>query len=451
MPDAIRRSWGRPLRAAVIATGAALACAVPAAAAVTSYPPNAGTFDAGDQGWFASGESCTGGILCSVDASHAASGGNPGGALATRFDFTLALFGLFSGGATWSSPSFAIPVDADVTGASLAFDVALETSLTTLAIDSEVDVELEDLTTPGAELVGSALLDQDDDAFATFGGSVPAGELVPGHSYRLVVTTTTGSDPAGLALVGSATTRVDNVALAVTSADPPPPPPPPPADRGGGGGGGSGGSGGGSGGSGGGGTPGGGSGGTGGGAGSGSGSGAGSGGQAPAPTGGAPGAPAATTAEAGPLTPAAFRQLVRSLRLGAQTGPLAGGSLVPRSRCTIVGTSGRDRLVGTRGIDVICGLGGDDVIVGGGGTDVIDGGSGRDRLRGGAGGDVLLGLAGADRLEGGAGRDVLAGGAGRDRLLGGAAVDRLLGGAGRDVARGGLRIDTATGVERRLR
>lgn len=41
-------------------------------------------------------------------------------------------------------------------------------------------------------------------------------------------------------------------------------------------------------------------------------------------------------------------------------------------RCTIVGTSGDDKLAGTPGKDVICGLGGNDKINGGGGNDIVD-------------------------------------------------------------------------------
>lgn len=59
--------------------------------------------------------------------------------------------------------------------------------------------------------------------------------------------------------------------------------------------------------------------------------------------------------------------------------------------CTIVGTSGPDRLVGTPGRDVICGLAGNDTLIGRGGRDVLRGDGGRDRLVGGAGADDLRG------------------------------------------------------------
>jgi Ca2+-binding RTX toxin-like protein len=81
-------------------------------------------------------------------------------------------------------------------------------------------------------------------------------------------------------------------------------------------------------------------------------------------------------------------------------------------RCTIVGTSGKDRLVGSARRDVICGRGGADTIVAGGGDDVIDGGAGGDTITGGSGRDVARGAGGNDDLVGGSGRDSLDGGAG---------------------------------------
>lgn len=82
--------------------------------------------------------------------------------------------------------------------------------------------------------------------------------------------------------------------------------------------------------------------------------------------------------------------------------------------CTIIGTSGNDRLVGTAQRDVICGLRGDDVLVGFGGADVLRGGRGNDSLFGSRGRDVLRGGRGHDLLIGGGGVDSLDGGAGTD-------------------------------------
>ena len=133
--------------------------------------------------------------------------------------------------------------------------------------------------------------------------------------------------------------------------------------------------------------------------------------------------------------------------------------------CTVMGSSGSDRLRGTPGDDVICGLGGNDTIFWSAGSDVLDGGAGRDAvsfaaaparavayvsshalvagertslsgLEGVVGtrfGDVIRGSAGANRLYGGRGNDDLGGGKGRDVLYGGRGSDVLRGGPGRDA------------------
>jgi hypothetical protein len=86
------------------------------------------------------------------------------------------------------------------------------------------------------------------------------------------------------------------------------------------------------------------------------------------------------------------------------------------SDCTIVGTSGEDKLNGTAGEDVICGLEGNDTINSSGGDDL---------LRGGPGNDTLVDLEGKDRLHGGAGSDGLDSRDGHklDRVNGGDGVD----------------------------
>lgn len=143
------------------------------------------------------------------------------------------------------------------------------------------------------------------------------------------------------------------------------------------------------------------------------------------------------------------------LLAGSFTAPsFAAPTAASGERCTIVGTSGPDRLVGTSGRDVICGLGGDDVIDGRGGNDIIDGGKGNDRLRGGSGKDRVIGGpgrdkiwggTGADRLVGGTGRDTIRGGSGNDVVVGNDGDDNLFGGTGNDVITGGAGNDDLDG------
>jgi Ca2+-binding RTX toxin-like protein len=162
----------------------------------------------------------------------------------------------------------------------------------------------------------------------------------------------------------------------------------------------------------------------------------------------APGASgsAGVTFPGSPTSTSSFSKLASSLSLYAEVGHGPGGSLVPLSKCTIVGTPGNDRINGSRGNDVICGLGGNDVIKGGGGRDIIDGANGNDRLSGGASGDLLLGLRGRDRLDGGTGNDRMGAGAGNDRAGGRSGNDRIVGASGADRLGGDSGNDRIYGV-----
>ncbi len=78
---------------------------------------------------------------------------------------------------------------------------------------------------------------------------------------------------------------------------------------------------------------------------------------------------------------------VYKVTLAPPPGTAAGGgrSVCKRSRATIVGTQGDDRLRGASGRDVIMGRGGGDVIKGRGGKDQICSGGGNDTVRSGGG------------------------------------------------------------------
>jgi Ca2+-binding RTX toxin-like protein len=370
MQDSIKRRRRGLTGVALVATMTALATGGSAQAAVKVYPGGGATFDADAEGWTVANEVCSklGGVsvTCSADGSFKATGGDPGGALATDVTVTANVLGLFGGGATWTSPSFSIPEGADVTDATLSYAASLVPGgLLNLDPETTIAPKLVDVTEPGSATLQSATLDSTDTGFSSVTVPVPAEELIGGHTYRLAFDTDTGNGSGVLSLLGTASTLLDNVGLSVTT--------------------------------------------------SGGGTGGGGGGGGTGGTGGTGGGGGTTTTRRSSLSSRALLALLRTLDLRALTGSYAGGSLVPPSRCTILGTPGPDRLVGTRGNDVICGRGGRDVIRGGGGRDLIDGGAGNDQLRGGPGRDVLLGLAGRDRLRGGAGRDLLAGGAGRDR------------------------------------
>jgi Ca2+-binding RTX toxin-like protein len=146
-----------------------------------------------------------------------------------------------------------------------------------------------------------------------------------------------------------------------------------------------------------------------------------------------------------PVSKEEIQDLTQEIGKNSQTGTGRGGSVVPRSECTIAGTPDDDRIAGTRGNDVICGFGGNDVIDGGGGSDLIDAADGNDRVGGGSSKDVLLGLRGNDRLKGNGGGDSASGGAGDDRVRGSSGDDLVSGGSGDDYLTGGKDIDIIRG------
>jgi hypothetical protein len=395
-----------------VAAGAAFATS--AHGATTTYPGGGSAFDGGTaEGWVASGETCSllsGTITCTTTAAHQTTGGDPDGAIATNVEVLLNVLGVFQGSALWTSPTFAVPAGAPVTGATLQIDEELVGGgLLSLSPTSSVTVTLADLTTPETTDLVTTPLDTTVVGFQTVDAAVPAGKVVAGHSYELRIGTTMTNTGTSIGLLGTASTLLDNVRLAVTTQDPvtggPDPGP---------------------------GTPG-----------------------APGAPG-SPGSPGAPGADPPTLSPGA-RELRRSyssaqiatimsgLSINADAGTGPGGSLVPLATCTIVGTPGADRILGTKGNDVICGLGGNDTIEGAGGRDVIDGANGNDRISGGAGADLLLGLRGNDRDNGGSGNDRLGGGLGRDRLAGGAGRDRVSARGGNDRLDGGRGRDRLAG------
>lgn len=416
-------SGRRRLPKRIVAAGmavSALALAASAQGAAETLPSGGSTFDVDAQGWTATGETCSlgGGVslLCDANAAYDATGGNPGGALDTQVTITLNALGVISGSAVWTSPAFTAPAGS---GAVLRYDRAFEPGgLVNLGPTSTIAASLVDVAAGTSTALGSDSLTGATASYATREQAVDAGALVPGRSYRLRFTVTTASGVAALNVAGDAHTRIDNVGLAVGDA-----------------------------------------------AGAGGGNGA----------GGTGGDGRDGTVVRPPLSAGAIDGLIDRLNVGAETGRGSGGSVIPLSACTIVGTPGKDRITGTRGNDVICGLGGNDTISGGGGRDAIDGANGNDRLNGGAGADALIGVrgndretagTGNDRAGGGAGKDVVSGGAGKDRITGGSAADRITGGAaadrlggdsggdrivggkGRDVLRGGGGNDLLGGRDR---
>jgi len=76
---------------------------------------------------------------------------------------------------------------------------------------------------------------------------------------------------------------------------------------------------------------------------------------------------------------------------GAASEPIAlAGKPGPKSKCTVKGTAGADKLRGRPGRDVICARGGNDRVVALGGPDQLLGGPGNDELHGDAATTISL-------------------------------------------------------------
>jgi Ca2+-binding RTX toxin-like protein len=392
-----RRSAAGGLGLAGFACVMALALAGQAGAATTTYPAGGSSFSGGSEGWEGSGESCSllSGItlLCATTNAYDGAVGDPAGSLTTRVDVTLNVLSLFQGTGTWQSPVFTPATDGPVTDVSFSFDRRVDSGgLLNLQPSSNVVVTLWDETAASATPVATETLTNDNAEFSTRTVALPAAAIAAGHSYRLRIATTTSSSTVGL--LGQANTRFDNVRLTVADG----------ASTGG-----------------------------------------------PDRGGETPDVTTGVEVIRRVVTDREVSSLISRYGIDSEAGKGQGGSLIPSSKCTIVGTPGRDRIVATSANEIICGRGGNDVIQGGGGRDVVDGGDGADRLGGGAGSDLLLALRGNDRVRGGAGRDAIGGGAGRDALAGGAGADRLSGRSGNDRIAGNAGNDRIAGGARRDR
>jgi Ca2+-binding RTX toxin-like protein len=351
---------------------------------VTNYPDGGSDFAGDAQGWTGSGASCDVpvSLVCTASTPYDSGVGSPPGSIATRVDVTVNVLGLLDGGAIWTSPAFTVPAGPAVAAATFGYMRQLDAgTLLDLVPVSDVTVTLVDETAGTVTvLLGERLT---PGPFARRVVGVPSDALVAGHTYRLRIGTRTTTSLARVGLLGRTNTRFDDIVLVVERAS-------------GGGGGGEGG---------------------------------GDGGTTPIVSPG-------VTVVSESLSMSQINALFGRFNENTEAGTGPGGSLVPVTQCTIVGTPGADRITGTRGNDVICGLGGNDVVNGAGGVDIVDGANGNDRLNGSSAKDKVIALRGNDRINGSAGNDRLGGGAGRDRLVGARGADRLGGGSSNDALAG---------------
>lgn len=178
------------------------------ARAAAVYPPGAGTFSGGAQGWQVTDASCNVPILCSANGGYDGADGQPPGSVAANTSILLNLVGLFKSTVTLQSPDFTV---ADGGAATLHLDRQFApASLVDLAPQSTYTVTLLDRTAERQ----SVPLTETISAASGFTGKDAAVSVAAGHVYAISITTETSSSVAATGLLAGATsTRFDNVSL----------------------------------------------------------------------------------------------------------------------------------------------------------------------------------------------------------------------------------------------
>lgn len=197
--------------AALIAMSISVA---PAAAAITVYPAGGSAFTSSPEGWSPGEVSCApAALLCTPEAVHETSVGNPAGSIAAKTTVTLNLLNLFKGTEVWDSPKFTVPAD-PVSAAGVRLDRAFEPGgLVKVEPKSTYTVTLRDLTAGTSATALSEEVSKEDTTFAARGA---ATNVIGGHTYQLSISATTAQSALALSLLnGTTALRFDNVGLVV--------------------------------------------------------------------------------------------------------------------------------------------------------------------------------------------------------------------------------------------
>lgn len=188
-------------------SGAALLAPALGQASAATYPGGGSTFTGSAEGWTVTTTCTTPAPLCKASGSYDATAGNPSGSLADKTEIAIGLLGLFTAEAVEVSPTF----------------TATESGAGALSLERQFeDAELVSLT-PTLEYT-AYLVDKSDGSrqkalSETLAGAVGFGPkqeplaLVAGHSYAIEVVAVTKTSVVGVGVLGSATFRLDNVAV----------------------------------------------------------------------------------------------------------------------------------------------------------------------------------------------------------------------------------------------
>ncbi len=188
-------------------SGAALLAPALGQASAATYPGGGSTFTGSVEGWTVTATCTIPAPLCKASGSYDATAGNPPGSLADKTEIAVGLLGLFTAEAVEVSPTF----------------TATESGAGALSLERQFeDAELVSLT-PTLEYT-AYLVDKSDGSkqkalTETLAGAVGFAPkqgpvaLVAGHSYAIEVVAVTKTSVAGVGVLGSATFRLDNVAV----------------------------------------------------------------------------------------------------------------------------------------------------------------------------------------------------------------------------------------------
>jgi hypothetical protein len=199
----------RIVLSALIAVALSLATSAVADAGTTVVPPG-GSFEQTPLPYSTS-DTC--GLLCTLSTTRQAEGSNH--YLDSKYTSLAGIIGTSTGKTTITSPQFTWS-QSTPSAIALAFDrrTALG-SLTNLGGGVEFTVTLVDDTTSASSMIAAETLTASESTFHAFSTSVPAGDLVEGHSYHLVLSE---EFVALLGVKSSASLDLDNVGLEVTPA-----------------------------------------------------------------------------------------------------------------------------------------------------------------------------------------------------------------------------------------
>jgi len=198
----------RGVAASIAVAGAVLLLGVfPMGAAAAVYPPGGGAFAADFEGWQVTGADCNLPLICEAFGEHDAATGNPPGSIRARTKVILGLANLISSDIGFESPEFTV---ADDGAATLHLDrqfvpvqLAVPKAIYAVTLKNTTAGTEEEVLTESLEAPSPTFVEQDVNV-----------DVDAGDSYAIAIDVETNAT-VELGLLGDASVRFDNVALAV--------------------------------------------------------------------------------------------------------------------------------------------------------------------------------------------------------------------------------------------